>query len=62
MTMVRIGKETNQFAREAGAHFGEGIGAYVDRVVRERALQDLDEIARKRAQAAEAKAAKVKKD
>ena len=49
VTMVRIGKETNQLAREAGSHFGEGIAAYVDRVVRERTEKDLMEIARKRA-------------
>ena len=48
MTMVRISKETNRLAREAGAHFDEGIAAYVDRVVRERAIADLDQIAKKR--------------
>lgn len=55
VTMVRISKEANQLAREAGAAFGEGIAAYVDRVVREKATADLLEIARKRAAEAEKK-------
>ena len=55
MTMVRISKETNKLAREAGAHFDEGIAAYVDRVVKERAIADLNEIARKRTDETEAK-------
>lgn len=55
---VRISKATNELAREAGAITGEGIAAYVDRIVMERAEADILENARRRVKEAENKAKK----
>ena len=41
-TNVRISKEVNDLARKAGVFTGEGIAAYVERVVRAQATADLD--------------------
>lgn len=53
--MVRVSKEANEMARAVCGHFGESISAYVDRIVRERASTDFDEIAQKRVAESEAK-------
>ena len=52
---VRISKRANELAREAGGITGEGIAAYVDRIVIERADADILENARRRVQEADAK-------